>query len=160
MQGKKRLFLWAAFGVYCLALLFVLFGRTALDIGKPYFEQVGMNINIIPFKTIRRYTNLLIYQRNVYLIPNAFINLFGNIVAFVPFGFFLPYLWKRLQSFKLLLVCSSIVIFIVELIQLFTLRGSCDIDDLILNLIGVICGFLLFRGCHWLQSRKRQSSGR
>lgn len=34
-------------------------------------------------------------------------------------------------------------ILLVEVIQLFTLRGSFDIDDLFLNLIGVAVGFLL-----------------
>ena len=145
MQGKKRRTLLITFAVYCLALMIALFGRSGFDIGKSYFEQVRMNINIIPFKTIWHYISVLIYRRNVYLIPNAFINLLGNIAIFVPGGFFLPCLWEKLQSFKRLLAFSSLVIFMIELIQLFTLRGSFDIDDLIFNLIGVVGGFLLFR---------------
>ena len=154
MQRKQKICLRAVFGLYCLVLFWVLFGRSAFDIGKPYWEQVGMNINIIPFKTIRRYINLLIYQRNVYLVPNAFINLFGNIAAFVPLGFLMPCLWEKLQSFKKVFLHSVIVIFLIELIQLFTLRGSCDIDDLILNLSGAMAGFIFLRGFQLFRSKK------
>jgi len=126
-------------------MCYLLFIRTSYNIGKPYWEQIKMNINFIPFKTIQQYMILLIYRRNVHLIYNAFINLFGNIAAFIPLGFFLPCFWKKLQSLKKLFFCSSIVILMIELIQLITLRGSCDIDDLILNLIGVFFGYLLFQ---------------
>lgn len=154
MQRKRNICLRVIFGLYCLVMFWMLFGRSAFDIGKPYFEQVGMNINIIPFKTIRQYINLLIYQRNVYLIPNAFINLFGNIAAFVPLGFLMPCLWRKLQSFKKVFLYSGSVIFIIELIQLFTLRGNCDIDDIILNLFGVILGYFIFQGLRLLYSKK------
>lgn len=155
MQRKQKICLRVVFGLYCLVLFWVLFGRSAFDIGKPYWEQVGMNINIIPFKTIRQYINLLIYQRNVYLVPIAFINLFGNVAAFVPLGFLMPCLWERLQSFKKVFLYSVIVIFLIELIQLFTLRGSCDIDDLILNFFGTVLGFLFLRGFQFFYRRKK-----
>lgn len=146
MQKKLCSLLWAFFGVYCVIMCYLLFVRPAYNIGKPYWEQVKMNINLIPFKTIQEYMNLLIYRRNVHLIYNAFINLFGNIATFIPLGFFLPCFWKKLRSLRKLLFCSGKVILIIELIQLFTLRGCCDIDDLILNLLGVFLGFLLFQG--------------
>lgn len=146
MHKKLRSLLWASFVVYCVGMCYLLFIRYTYDIGKPYLEQLKMNINFIPFQTIQEYMIVLIYSRNVYLIYNAYINLFGNIAAFIPLGFFLPSFWKKLQSLKKLLLCSGIVVIIIELIQLITLRGSCDIDDLILNLFGVFLGFLLFKG--------------
>lgn len=155
MQKKQKIYLRIVFGLYCLVLFWVLFGRSAFDIGKPYWEQVSMNINIVPFKTIHQYMALLIYQRNVLLVPNAFINLFGNIAAFVPLGFLVPCLWERLQSFKKVFLYSVIVIFLIELIQLFTLRGSCDIDDLILNFFGTVLGFLFLRGFQFFYRRKK-----
>ena len=146
MQKKLRSLLWVSFVVYCVVMCYLLFARYSYDIGKPYLEQLKMNINLIPFQTIQEYMILLIYKRNVHMIYNAFINLFGNIAAFIPLGFFLPCFWKKLQSLKKLLFCSGIVVLIIELIQLITLRGICDIDDLILNLFGVFWGVLLFKG--------------
>jgi len=48
-----------------------------------------------------------------------------------------------LRTFKKTFFCAALSILLVEVIQLFTLRGSFDIDDLFLNLIGVAVGFLL-----------------
>ena len=47
------------------------------------------------------------------------------------------------------------IIVIIELIQLFTLLGSCDIDDLLLNTIGAVIGWLLWRAGHYLSHRFR-----
>lgn len=131
--------------VYTVVMLWLLFGRRRFDIGLDYWEQVKMNINLVPFNTIWQYLYLMIKRTNTYLVPHAFVNLFGNIVAFVPLGFLLPYLWKRVQSFGRFLLCTISVISSVEIVQLFTLRGSCDIDDLILNLLGAIMGYIVFR---------------
>ena len=155
MQKKLRSLLWAAFVVYCAVMCYLLFARPVYNIGKPYLEELKMNINLIPFRTIQEYAFYLINRRNVYLVYDACINLFGNIAAFIPLGFFLPCFWKKLRSIKRLLFCSGIVIIMVELIQLFTLRGCCDIDDLILNLFGAFLGFLLFRGLSRILLKRR-----
>ena len=146
MQKKLSSLLWVSFVTYCVVMCYLLFARSAFNIGKPYLEQLKMNINLIPFQTIQEYMILLVYRRNVHIVNNALLNLFGNIAAFIPLGFFLPCLWKKLQSLKKLLFCSGVVVLTIELIQLITLRGSCDIDDLILNLFGVFLGFWLFKG--------------
>ena len=145
IQGKKHIILWTVFVIYCASMIWLLFGRTQFNVGKSYWEQVKMNVNLIPFNTISQYAYLLIEKTNVHLLPHAFINLFGNVVVFIPLGIFLPFLCEKLQSFKWLLLCSIAIILMVELIQLFTLMGSFDIDDLILNLFGIMIGFLLLR---------------
>lgn len=146
MQKKTRNLLWASFVAYCTVMCYLLFARSAYSLGRPYLEELKMNINFIPFETIRGYIIALIYRRNEHLIYNAFINLCGNIVAFIPLGLFLPCLWKKLQLLKNLLLCSGITVLTIELIQLVTLRGSCDIDDFILNLFGILLGFLSWKG--------------
>lgn len=144
-QSKMKKLLWFAAILYAIVMLWLLFGRSQFDIGLGYWEQVKMNINLVPFKTIWQYLYLLIKQTNRYLLPHAFINLFGNIAAFVPLGFLLPCLWKKVESFGRFLLCTVSCVVSVELIQLFTLRGSCDIDDLILNVIGALIGFIILR---------------
>ena len=150
-QPKMKKLLWFAAVLYTIVMLWLLFGRSQFDIGLDYWEQVKMNINLVSFNTIWHYLYLLIKQTNPYLLPHAFINLFGNIAAFVPLGFLLPCLWKRVQSFGRFLICTVFLIVAVEVIQLFTLRGSCDIDDLILNVIGALIGFAILR---FIQKRR------
>lgn len=116
----------------------------------PKFE-IGMNgglsiskngmgeINLIPFKV------LFDTYREVF--ENGYINYFiinflGNIIIFIPLGFFIPLLWD-ITNKKVILIgfCSSLFI---ELCQLFLARGT-DVDDLILNTLGVCVGLVLYR---------------
>lgn len=95
--------------------------------------------NLIPFKIIEEtYNEIVKYQNINYFI----INFLGNIIMFLPIGFFIPLLWK-LEDKKVILIgfCSSLLI---EITQLFLRRGT-DIDDLILNTLGVCLGLLLYR---------------
>ena len=63
---------------------------------------------------------------------------------FIPLGFCLPWVHARLRRWWKTLLVSAGVILCVELTQLVTLLGHCDVDDLILNLIGVTMGYLLW----------------
>ena len=144
-QSKIKKLLWFAAVLYAIVMLWLLLGRSQFDIGLDYWEQVKMNINLVPFNTIWKYLYLLIKQTNPYLLIHAFINLFGNIAAFVPLGFLLPCLLKKVQSFGWFLLCTVFLVVAIEVIQLFTLRGSCDIDDLILNEVGALIGFAIKR---------------
>ena len=60
----------------------------------------------------------------------------------------MPSIFKSLQKIIPFLLCVILIIIGIECIQLFTLTGSCDIDDFILNFLGVLLGNLLFRLCH------------
>lgn len=144
MQKKRRI-LWVLFVLYAAVMLVLLFNRTPHDNGLGYRQQLAEHLNLVPFRTIREFIDLLVYRRNPNLISHAIINLFGNIAVFVPLGVFLPALWPRLRSWRAVLLCGAVIITCIELTQLFTLRGSCDIDDLILNLPGIAIGFALWR---------------
>ena len=72
------------------------------------------------------------------------INLLGNILAFVPFGYLLPKIvTRKLGVFYTVLFTLEFSVF-VELIQLVTRTGSFDVDDLILNTIGGLVGYTLY----------------
>ena len=86
------------------------------------------------------------------------MNLGGNVVLFVPLGLFLPVLWQKLDRFLPFFAFVTALITAVELIQLFTLLGSCDVDDLILNLLGATVGFLLRK--LWLLGKKQQPASK
>ena len=84
------------------------------------------------------------YSHNGELVRYGVKNLLGNLVLFLPMGVLLPCIFKNLRrAYKTLSLIMGMVV-IAELIQLFTLRGFADIDDLILNTAGAAAGYLIF----------------
>ena len=133
------------FLVYSAALLWLLFDRAPrwgnADI---YAEALRGNMNLIPFHTIQNYWTVIKRMEFTPLFYHSVINLGGNIFLFIPIGYFLPRLWPALRNFFFFLLTCTLAITLVELLQLVTLLGSLDIDDLILNLIGMLLGYLFF----------------
>lgn len=68
------------------------------------------------------------------------VNIVGNIVMFIPFGW-LGILDKRLDKLPLLLFLFISWISMIELAQLYTARGTADIDDVFLNTLGMLIGY-------------------
>ena len=130
----------ALFMAYSALMLWLLFDRPGFTEGIPYWEQITRQLNLIPFRTLRLFAGLLDSGVRVY-IRMAVINLVGNIIMFVPLGFLLPRVFPRLSSLPRVILTTAAIITAVELVQLFTLVGSCDIDDLILNVFGSALGF-------------------
>lgn len=97
--------------------------------------------NLVPFKTIHLMLNA--YQIELSYIAN--INLLGNLAAFMPFAFFLPKLFPSMQKPKKFLLCMALIIIAVEVTQLFTLSGTMDIDDFILNMTGASCFYFVLK---------------
>ena len=130
----------ALFLAYGALMLWLLFDRPGYDPGIPYWEQAAGHLNLIPFRTLRLYAGLLDSGVRSY-IRMSVINLAGNIIMFIPLGFLLPRVFSRLTSLPRILLTTTVLITAVEIIQLFTLVGSCDIDDLILYVIGSAIGY-------------------
>ena len=142
---------------YCALMVYLLFirDRAAID-GLPYWEQIERNCNFAPWHTVGNYWDVLtrpeyyvqkwegaaIYRYNAKV---ALINILGNIAMFVPFGAFLPAMWPKLQKAWKALPAGLLAIVLVETFQLFTLRGRWDVDDVLLNMIGIGLGYGLWR---------------
>lgn len=97
-------------------------------------DLIGGGTNLTPFKEIFRYE----------LMSSAFIKqVLGNIVLFVPLGYFVSYYCKikGIVGITIISLLSSVTI---EIVQHFIGR-SVDIDDVILNVVGGIVGFLLYK---------------
>lgn len=138
---KRKTMIFAAVA-YAALMLWLLLGRSIFaDRGAAQFE---MSYNFIPFKTIRHFIKLMISSGSLSGILYAVVNLGGNVIMFLPMGFFLPGLWKKLRSLPGVILSAAAIIMAVELTQLFTLRGTCDIDDLILNILGAVMGYGIF----------------
>lgn len=75
----------------------------------------------------------------------AFANLVYNVIAFIPFGIAVPVIRDRGHSFWLTFLSGTLFSAAIELTQLITLIGECDVDDVILNSAGVLAGWILYR---------------
>ena len=132
------------FGAYCIALFLVLFVRKRFNIGdEPYWEQVKMSINLVPFRTIYGSVYIIVHRTNPYLIPHEIISLLGNFALFMPFGYFIPRLFGRYRVFVKFILLTFAVLLSIEILQVLTLRGSFDVDDILLNLAGAVIGFFI-----------------
>ena len=91
-------------------------------------------INLIPF------VHLLDYESKRDLL----LNLIGNCAMFIPTGILTPILYKHLDSFKKTVLTGFLISLSIEILQLpFAVRAS-DVDDLILNTLGVAVGYCLY----------------
>lgn len=134
------------FVIYAGAMLWLLFGRaTGYAEGIPYREQMQSNINIVPLHTIKSYWNVITNHPDWGIYPHCLINLFGNVLMFIPAGWLLPKIFKALRPFFRFFFTAFLCILLVEIVQLVTLLGSFDIDDIILNLTGMLIGWLVYR---------------
>lgn len=104
--------------------------------------------NLVLFKEIRRFWE---YRHQVGMFA-MFTNLFGNVIIFVPFGFFLP-MASRYRSFFSTVFYSFGLSLCVETFQLVTKVGSFDVDDLLLNTIGGLVGYVVFSICAVVRRR-------
>lgn len=118
----KETFMFA-FLLYALLLFYVV---TFQDV------NYGTN-NFIPFKEILRYE----------VGSKVFIkNIVGNIILFIPFGFFVAHLMKSKKLYPTLVV-SMITSIVIEYTQL-KIGRTFDIDDIILNISGGFLGYLIY----------------
>lgn len=144
MSKNRQSFKRILFALYCLGMLALLFVRDQYDVSRPYWQLIRENHNFMPFYTILGQLRCLFSGRGG-LVRYAVVNLGGNTLLFVPLGFFLPWVFEKLRRFPKTLLAVAIVIALVELLQLFTLRGYADIDDFLLNTVSASVGYLLFR---------------
>lgn len=83
---------------------------------------------------------ILLPFRDIIIAPRHFIL---NVVAFVPFGFFLPLMYKKYCSIKLVAVTGFLFSLCIELIQMLG-WGATEIDDLMANTFGVCLGYFSY----------------
>lgn len=104
--------------------------------------------NLIPFKTIIAYGHA---DKGLLI---AGINLLGNIILLVPFGFLIKALFRNLSWQKKLLIAVGAGL-AIEGTQVILHIGIFDIDDVILNAIGVVVGYWKFDLFHkWFPTIK------
>lgn len=143
------------FIIYCLLLITILFFNNEYRVGiyedtKIFSKEHFNSTNIIPFNTIIEYIKGLITNNiNKKIVIS---NLGINLILFAPMGVFISILFKdKIKNIKQFILAMIIVLFSVEMLQFITLRGSMDIDDIILNITGAIVGYELTQ-LNWVKN--------
>ena len=104
------------------------------------FDVVGIpNITYIKEIDLAHYN--LIPFADYFRRPTGYIQ---NVLLFIPMGFMLPMLWVRNQRFFKVFFFSIGITLFIELSQFFTYRAP-DIDDLMMNALGGVTGYVLYR---------------
>lgn len=138
-----------AFLVYMAMMLWLLFGRSQGWVeGLTYEQMLRRNVNFTPLYTIGNYWKVVSRHTNETVYTHCLINLVGNVVMFIPAGWLIPGIWKGHRNFFQFIATTLAAILIIELTQLLTLLGSFDIDDVILNMAGLILGYLAYIVTH------------
>ena len=132
MKEEKSSWLKAILLMLAAYLAFLFYG---LLIPSYFFRRFAFSterLNLIPFRALRDW------------LANP-LNLFGNILLFMPLGFFEVLLHPgRSRKWQLGYTAATALLLslLIEFAQLFNYRVS-DVDDVILNTIGATTGALL-----------------
>lgn len=151
MQKSMKGILWGIFLLYLLLLTYQLLMKyySISQIGRLLlFQEEGLfflkEVNLVPFHTIQSYIQI---EGTTFL--SAMRNLIGNVIGFVPFGFFAALLiFKRPTWLKVIGITFMCSLFYETVQYIFTL-GLFDVDDLLLNTLGGAIGY----GCYWIMKR-------
>lgn len=127
--NKQRMVLYKEITMFCFIVYILLLYYIVTFQDNNY----GTN-NFIPFREIFRYDiNSKLFLKNV----------IGNILLFVPFGIFVTHYVKSKGVFPIAIL-SFIVSCSIEFAQ-SVIGRTADIDDVILNTIGGILGYFIFK---------------
>ena len=143
--GKVLFLLYVAFLIYFLFLA-EWYGRTGIS------EEYRYNLEL--FREIKRF---ITYREQLGAFA-VFANLAGNIIIFVPYGFFISVAGRSRGFFKTLFFSMSLSL-CVEIIQLFTRVGSFDVDDILLNTTGGVVGYIVFLICNGVRRKHNVRNG-
>lgn len=139
----RRYILWGIFISYVLIGLKIILFKYSLDTMHIMFvgsldERISLS-NFVPFSTIAGYAT----GNPTWQI--ALENIFGNILIFLPLGVLLPLLRKSFYSLWRIVLLTFLISLSLECVQLFFAIGSFDVDDVILNTLGALIGYVCLR---------------
>jgi glycopeptide antibiotics resistance protein len=126
------IFIFTGYSLFMGYLLFFGFSRN---------HRSERMMNLTPFKTISNY----IIGFHHYNLDTWVINLFGNVAAFVPFGFLAPIVFPRIRGYWQIIMRFFLALLVVETVQWIFNVGSFDVDDILLNIIGGMIGFAMLQ---------------
>ncbi|MBE6161551.1 MAG: VanZ family protein [Firmicutes bacterium] len=118
-----------------LNLVFIIYVLLLYQLLTNVETNTSSGYNLVPFTEIMRYK----FGSRLFMT-----NVVGNILIFVPFGYFVSG-YIRASKVGHILAVSIISSLVVEVVQL-QIGRSFDVDDILLNVSGAILGFLVYIG--------------
>ncbi|MDT8860571.1 VanZ family protein [Alkalihalobacillus sp. MEB130] len=146
MRHQKAI-LSILFLIYIVALFYVTLFAWNYGASLGPAGPGGRNYNVIPFRSIYR---IAVFSPQ---LSDPIRILVGNVILFLPLGFLLPALWRKAQSFVVMLTISFSVSFVIETSQFLFTQRVANVDDLILNTLGGCIGLQLFFFVRWVKRR-------
>lgn len=147
---RNQKFGWVLFILYLIALTYLMF--FAESFGRTGTDQTHYAYNLELFKEIKRFYN----YRDQLGMEAVLLNLGGNVVGFMPFGFILPIVSRRGRRWYNTFMLGFGLSLCIETTQLIFKVGSFDVDDLLLNTIGGILGYIAYRLVQRFRIRRRR----
>lgn len=153
-KGKKYITVHFPYLLHILLFLcytIFLLQMTIFRFPLPFFSSLSVvyskearcfYANFIPCHTFIRFIREIFVDRSHY--STAILNLVGNCIIFVPLGYFIPTLWKRLQKWYWIFLLSFLLTILMECTQFWTGLGIFDVDDMIENIIGALLGYAVY----------------
>lgn len=130
----------------CLFLLYL----TGLVYFLFFAEEYGRSAAVVGYNT-RPFREILRYLRywKILGLRTVILNLAGNVIGFMPFGALLPIFSRQMRRPWKITLLSFEISAIIEISQLVLQVGCFDVDDMILNTLGGLLGYLVF----WASNR-------
>jgi glycopeptide antibiotics resistance protein len=144
---KRELFI-SIFAIYIIGVISVTLFPFEIYWGDAP-TRFNPRINLVPFTDIVKDFNYT-YFSFAFKLKLILKNLFGNLLLLLPLGIFVPSLWTRSRNLWKTALIGLSISFFIEVSQFILAylghsRGrASDIDDLILNTLGTIIGYLAF----------------
>lgn len=139
---------WVLFILYLGLLVYFMF--FAESFGRDTTQR-GYVYNLELFKEIRRF---YVYRHRLGF-EAFFLNIFGNVIGFMPCGFFLPIVSRRGKKWYNAILISFFLSLCIEITQLAFQVGSFDVDDMFLNTLGGAFGYIFYRIVQKIRMRRR-----
>lgn len=143
--------------VYAIIMIYLMFFRSRGGFDGSFAEYAEYHVKLIPFETTMHYLRRLAAGT---INPKiAVTNVFGNIVMFIPLGVIIPFFMKNARRWYKTALSSATVMLAVETAQLISMRGTFDVDDIILNTLGAVIGYVVFTVGNRTAERMKQEGG-
>ena len=97
-------------------------------------EMIPLRINLIPLVHLFEYGS----------VSDIIWNVVGNTALFIPSGIRLPVVYKKLNGFWKVVAAGALISLCIEFLQLPFVSRASDIDDLLMNTLGVAAGYGIY----------------
>lgn len=127
-NSRTSISCWILFAIYVVLLIKI----TILE--REFGSRVGISLRL--FGTFGD------SRANAYVVE--------NLLLFIPYGTLLPPIWKRANHGVVCIFTGAITSVAIEITQLLTQRGYFQVDDIVMNTLGTVCGYLVYRIIKWI----------